>query len=133
MRRLSNFLILFLVQAGIACATEPHDDLFAVSGAVAGSVLTRAQAPVAGATVTASAQYPLPRGNLVIVATALTDTAGRFRVLLISGNLPDTIASLVLHVTATGYAPRDTAGLQLRIARNLSPSDTTRVVMTIAP
>ncbi|HKW47535.1 MAG TPA: carboxypeptidase-like regulatory domain-containing protein [Gemmatimonadaceae bacterium] len=130
--RLLSLLISLLV-FGTACSTEPHTDLFSITGAVEGSVLTGADVPVAGATVTATAQYPLPAGTGAIVATALTDTEGHFRVLLVSGNLPDTIAPLALRVTASGYAERDTAGLQIRIARSLSPLDTAHIVITLAP
>jgi hypothetical protein len=132
MRRLTGSLAVLLAFAS-ACSGEPQADLFSVQGAVAGSVITAAQAPVGGATVTATAQYPVPGGTVPVVGTALTAANGQFHLLLVGGNLPDSVATLTLHVTATGYTPRDTAGLRVRIARNLSPTDTTHVVITIAP
>jgi hypothetical protein len=131
MRRLTRSLVVLLAFA--SCSTEPQPDLFSIQGAVAGSVLTTAQAPVSGATVSATAQYPITGGTVPLLGTALTDANGHFHLLLVSGNLPDTVATLTIHVAATGYTPRDTAGLQVRIARNLLPTDTTHVIITIAP
>ena len=132
MRRLTRSLVVLLPFAS-TCSTEPQPDLFSIQGAVAGSVLSTAQVPVGGAIVSATAQYPIPGGTVPVVDTALTDANGHFQLLLVSGNLPDTVATLTLHVAATGYTSRDTAGLQLRIARTLLPTDTTHVVITIAP
>jgi hypothetical protein len=122
-----------LLALGACSGPEIPEDLFSLQGAVAGTVRTAAQAPVVGATVTATAQYPLGSGSFPLVASGLTDTAGRFRLLFTAGNLADTLAPLVLHVVASGFAPHDTSGLLVRISRVLPPRDTTHVVITVAP
>ena len=131
MLRFRSITVLLIL--GACSGPEIPEDLFSIQGAVAGTVRTAAQAPVSGATVTATAQYPLASGSFPLVANGVTDTAGRFRLLFTAGNLADTLAPLVLHVAATGFAPHDTSGLQVRISRAVPPRDTTHVVITVAP
>ena len=130
----SRRMLTTLLFGMLGCSTEsPPIDLFTIQGVVAGSVVTSAQTPVAGAMISATAQYPLPSGPLPLNATTLSDSAGRFRLVFTLGNLRDTLVPVMMHTTAAGYASRDTAGLFVRITRFVPPAETTHVVVTLVP
>ncbi len=130
MRRLSLAPILMLVLG--ACSEPDTSDIFSVQGVVVGQVLTTSHATIPDALVIGAAQYPVAGGSIRVADGSITDAAGAFRLVFTVVNMPDTVAPLALHVAASG-ASLDTTGLQVRMRRTISGSDTTRVVLTLMP
>jgi hypothetical protein len=86
-----------------ACATEPSRDLFPLSGVVRGTVTAAAQMPVARAQVVAVATYRLANGNtLPLIGSAGTDAHGAYVLVLTAGNLPNETVSTTLTVQVAG-------------------------------